>query len=279
MSRRLRPTAVAGLAALLALPLPALAQDDDDGGGGFGAADGPEFHLRLLGGAAWAPDYLGSDDSEVQPYFEGSATYGEYYAKLRGSRLRVNVIDDPNWHAGPFVAYQRDRNEVEDPRVEALDGIDPAIEVGGFIEYEHSIKPEDPRYAERVRLTVRQDVADAHGGTLATLRGTIQRPILRPLVGAVSVSATWASSDYMDTYFGVSPAESARSGLTAYDAGSGLRSLGIAVALNQFLSREWSVTGRVAYTRLMGDAADSPVVAEAGSANQVFVTLGVGYRF
>lgn len=264
---------LAVVALLLSAAAPALAQD----AGGEG--EGPEFHARLLGGAAWAPDYLGSDDHEVQPYPEADITYGEYYAKLRGSRLRLNVIDDPNWHAGPFVAYQRDRNDVEDERVARMTGIDPALDVGGFVEYEHSFKPKDPRSAERIRLMVRQDVTNAHGGWLASLRGTIQRPIFLPTILAVSAGATYASDDYMGTYFGVSDRDAAVSGLSRYEAEGGLRDVNISLAINQFFSRTWSVSGRVTYMRLLGDAADSPVVEEAGSADQLIVTLGVGYRF
>lgn len=275
------PSGAGVLLATLLLAMPAAAQDPAaDGAAADTAADSETAtEARVVVGGALVPDYFGSDDSDWRPYAEADLIYGNYYAKLRGSRLRANVIDDPNWHAGPFLAYRRDRNDVEDRRIEVMDGIDPAFEVGGFLEYEHSFRPDDPRYAERVRLTVRQDAADAHGGWLATLRGTIQRPILRPLIAAASVGVTWASEDYMNTYFGVSSPDSARSGLAEYEAGAGVRDVNVALALNQFLSRTWSVTGRVAYTRLLGDAADSPVVDDAGTPNQVVVTLGVGYRF
>ncbi|WP_152415457.1 MipA/OmpV family protein [Caenispirillum salinarum] len=258
--------------------VPARAQDGD-GESERPAESGPDLNARVVLGGVWAPDYLGSDDHEFQPYPEADVSYGEYYAKLRGSRLRLNVVDDPNWHAGPFIAWTPDRNDVEDDRVERLPGIDPALEVGGFVEYEHSVKPADPRYAERVRLMVRQDVTDAHGGWLASLRGTIQRPLFRPTIAALSAGVTYASDDYMDTYFGVSPTGAAQSGLAAYEADGGVRDVNVSLAVNQFLSRTWSVGGRVTYMRLLGDAADSPVVEEAGSADQLIVMLGVGYRF
>ena len=41
----------------------------------------------------------------------------------------------------------------------------------------------------------------------------------------------------------------------------------------------WSVYTRFAYNRLLGDAADSPVVDDVGSADQYAFGGGVFYRF
>jgi outer membrane scaffolding protein for murein synthesis (MipA/OmpV family) len=41
----------------------------------------------------------------------------------------------------------------------------------------------------------------------------------------------------------------------------------------------WSATGLVRYTRLLGDAEDSPVTDDAGDENQVFSGLLINYTF
>jgi outer membrane protein len=41
----------------------------------------------------------------------------------------------------------------------------------------------------------------------------------------------------------------------------------------------WSVTALASYTRLLDDAADSPIVDDAGDANQFFGGALINYRF
>ena len=45
------------------------------------------------------------------------------------------------------------------------------------------------------------------------------------------------------------------------------------------LSREWNLVFAVTYTRLLGDAADSPVVDDEGSENQFMGGILVTYTF
>ncbi len=44
-------------------------------------------------------------------------------------------------------------------------------------------------------------------------------------------------------------------------------------------TEHWGVTGMIGVTRLVGDAADSPIVDDAGSATQGVAALGISYRF
>jgi outer membrane protein len=47
---------------------------------------------------------------------------------------------------------------------------------------------------------------------------------------------------------------------------------------DRFLER-WSATALRAYTRLLGDAADSPVIEDRGNENQWFGGFMINYRF
>jgi len=44
-------------------------------------------------------------------------------------------------------------------------------------------------------------------------------------------------------------------------------------------SENWHLSGGVVYTRLLGDAADSPVVDDRGSKDQIFAGLGIAYAW
>ena len=107
----------------------------------------------------------------------------------------------------------------------------------------------------------------------------IARPTER-LVLKAGPTASFASSDYMDSYFGVSARESAASGfrLGAYDPDGGFKSVGVAASARYEIFTDWFINADAKYDRLVGDAEDSPLV-QAGDENQYFFGLGVSKRF
>ncbi len=83
----------------------------------------------------------------------------------------------------------------------------------------------------------------------------------------------------MSTYFDVSAADAAASGLSTFSAESGLKDVGVGLMGIVHLSLNWHVGGAPFYKRLLGDAADSPVVDDAGDANQIFAGLSLLYTW
>ena len=77
----------------------------------------------------------------------------------------------------------------------------------------------------------------------------------------------------MDAYFGVSNAQSntSQAGLTAFNASSGIKDVYVGAGVKYQMSQQWSVKLNGRYSRLVGDAADSPVIETedqfSGSAN------------
>lgn len=252
---------------------PALAQNS---GGNSGQSGGLKGFISL--GAGLIPDYEGSDDYSATPYVEGRANLGNYYVRFEGGALRFNLVDSDRFHAGPRIGFRRGRGDVGNRAVSRLHHIKDSVTAGGFVEYEHVHK--DPRAGERVTLTLADDITGNDSGWEVDLRGVIRRPVNfidRGLIASFEADTTWSSQNYMQSYFGVTPSDSLRSGLPAYGASAGMKSIGAALALDQFLSRKWSVGVRFHYARLMGAAANSPVTAIAGSPNQYFVGLVAGY--
>ena len=80
----------------------------------------------------------------------------------------------------------------------------------------------------------------------------------------------------MQSYFGVSAEQAANSGLSRYEAKSGIKDIGLGLGLDYTPYRNWSVTGGYGYSRLQGDAADSPIVQQR---NQHRLYGGVSYRW
>ena len=222
-------------------------------------------------GAAMVPDYEGSDDYTFAPVplFKLIDPAG-WYVELIGNTLRANVMPRGEWKLGPMARYRAERDDVDNNRVDRMQKVDAAFELGGFVGFD--------RDNWTAKLEIVQDVADSHDGALVGLTVGYTFP-MDPARLTVSGFTTYASEDYMKTYFGVSAADHARSGLKQYDADDGFKDLGATVVAMYSINQNWGVTGALRYTRLIGDAADSPLVEDEGSENQMLASALVSYTF
>lgn len=125
---------------------------------------------------------------------------------------------------------------------------------------------------------VTQDLADnGHGLTVgADLEYRLRVSPRLSVFGGPGV--TWADDTHMETFFGVSEAQAARSaaGLPRYDAGAGFRDVRVTLGAIALLTDSIFVQPRVIVSRLVGDAADSPLTT---SETQVTAFLIGGIRF
>jgi outer membrane protein len=80
----------------------------------------------------------------------------------------------------------------------------------------------------------------------------------------------------MDAYFSVSPAQSAASGLSEYEASAGFKNVSLEIGADYKLTERWTATSKLGYSHLLGDAADSPITA---SESQFSGGVGLTYTF
>jgi outer membrane scaffolding protein for murein synthesis (MipA/OmpV family) len=103
------------------------------------------------------------------------------------------------------------------------------------------------------------DLGAGHSSQLA--------PQWRMTLGA---AVSLANADYMQAYFGVTPAQAASSGHPAYSAGAGARDARVNGALTYFLNQRLTFTGALSVGTLLGDAKDSPLTRKTSSPTGVF---------
>lgn len=171
---------------------------------------------------------------------------------------------------GPRLRVRPKRDHVDNDRVDDMKSTDTAVELGAFVAATY----------ERWRAEVwfSQDVADAYNGQLAGFEGSYTYPISPSWVLKSTLTTTYASGRFMETYFGVDAADSQRSGLRQFNADAGFKDVGGDLALSYTGWEHWGLTGVFSYDRLLNDAEDSPVTKE-GSANQFIFGALVTYRF
>jgi outer membrane protein len=236
----------------------------------------PEPNFLGLGVGAY-PDYFGSSDYKVGAAPIGRLSLGgSRFVRLMANEVRLNLLDHPNWQLGPVGLWRFGREDVENPVVDRVHHIDDSIDLGLFGGYKWQDAQEFRRMAG-VSAWAIGDVSGVYNGWTAGLNAYATQPVAKMVTLAGGAAFTYGSADYMDEYFGVTTADSLASGLPVYVPGSGVRDVrGWAVAMLH-LSPKWHLGAGLMYSRLVGDAADSPIVSQEGSKNQW--VYGVGALF
>ena len=228
--------------------------------------------VSVGGGIGLAPDYEGSDHYEAVPvpYFNLNYNQG-MFVKLLGFNLKANLIPEKTWNIGPVYNYRAARDNVDNNRVDRMRDVSDAHELGAFggVTIDNWF----------VSLEFLADLGEAHDGWYSKLKGGYNWIISNSWALSIGASTTYADKDYMQTYFGVTAADAARSGLKQYQADSGIKDVGIDFGLNWMITPNWSAKGLASYTQLVGDADDSSPVVDEGSENQFFGAALVVYTF
>jgi outer membrane protein len=255
--------------ALMLTPTIAFAQEEP--------AKDDEFSGYTTIGIAALPDYEGADDHRILPLVNGKVLWGERYVAIEGPAIRANILNSKTFEFGPVASLTFGRDdEIENLAVAQLGAIDDAYEVGLFGAVKFDLGGND-----QLRLGVQgvQDVSNVHDGFVITANATYTAPVGDRLMLMFDLAASYANDDYAATYFSVSPTGNLASGLATFNAEGGLKDVGAQLTATYRIGENWGIAANAGYRRLMGDFADSPVVANGGSADQLSGGLGVFFNF
>lgn len=234
----------------------------------------------LVGGIASIPEFEGSGDNMLVPLIIGNVTILGARTEIEGIRsINVDLVEDSFWRAGPSFSAQLPRNDSADnPAVALLPEVGVAFEAGGFVGFERPFgNLKEGRLSGEIAL--RTDVAGAHDGTFMTADLDYFFAVNRQLRFLVGANATFADGNFFDSYFGIDEETANRAGLRAFDAEPGLKDIGFEASAIISFSPTYAIFLRGAYNRLLGDAADSPIVVNIGSEDQVFIGAGLFVGF
>lgn len=122
---------------------------------------------------------------------------------------------------------------------------------------------------------VSQDLLGRRGGAVGSLDVGYHQRLTERTEWSASAGVSLANAQNMRTYFGVTPEQSASSGLAAFTPGSGPRDVYGGVGFITALTPRWIMFGNVGASRLVGDAAASPLTLQR---NSYSAGIGLAYR-
>ncbi|MFT3973252.1 MAG: MipA/OmpV family protein [Amaricoccus sp.] len=229
-----------------------------------GPDDAPRVLMTVRGGITVSPSYFGSDDYKLGPdmgvrfdfiHLPGGFDWGSAGPGPAGSRSGWDLRGSARYVGG------RDLSGA----LSGLGDVDRTFEAGLGLGYEQR------NY--RVFTDVRYGVIGTNAWTGEVGADGIARPI-EGLTLSLGPRLAFGDDRFTQTYFGITDAQAAVSGLEPHEAKGGLYSAGIEVGARYMVGSRWGVEGAASWNRLLGSAGDSPIT-EAGSQDQLKVRLGV----
>lgn len=253
-------------AACFLVATPAFAQ----GSGQDGGSD--DLTIAIGGGVQILPRYPGADNYTIAPMAAGFVRHDGDPIPFRGPddgfgfslTGRGGVIE-----LGPLVEFQAKREEEDAGR--AIGDVPFTIEAGVFVNLNLT-------NAIRARAEIRRGIG-GHDSFLGDFGFDLAARSGTETIFTVGPRIRVADEDYMRRYYGVTPAVSAVTGLAPYQPDGGLRAVGVIASVTHQLSPSFGLYGYAGYDRLVGDAANSPIVTTLGSRSQFSGGLALYYSF
>jgi outer membrane scaffolding protein for murein synthesis (MipA/OmpV family) len=233
------------------------------------------LHGSIGIGVAVMPEYEGSKEYKTRAMPNINLFYGDslFFTHMTAGAnlLRFKTEGGVAITAGPLLALSRGRDPDENAALNGLVGSDRALDAGGFVRFR--------KQGWQASFDVRQNVTNSDQGATVRLTAGHGIPLGQKFKLRANLETTWASADYMKTFFGIDALQSAQSGIAQYEAGSGFKDAGVSVMADYAITHDWTGYATLRYKQLLGDAADSPIVADLGSREQMFAGIGIKYRF
>jgi len=237
--------------------------------------------LSLGTGILSSPTYPGANERTVRPVGSFRWETARFSIRNSGPGLEADFVPSRKFDAGPIIRFDGGRNDdIEDAIVLQLDEVDSGIEAGGFISTGLPLKVlgiDDPAIVT-ARLDLLQEFADGHGGFRYAFSIGAVRPANERLTTIFSLGLNGNDEAYSSAYFGISNRESEASGLAAFSPEAGLTGLSLSTVISASLTPGWSLTALFSVTRLIGDAADSPIIKIRGTEIQPVLGLFLSYN-
>lgn len=226
--------------------------------------------------AGYAPAYEGADKYKVMALPLVDVVWRERVFLSTMNGLGVWAFKHNGFSLGAALGYEFGRKESLDrSELDGLGNVDGAAQARLLAEYRTGPFRLDAVLARAL---------GGSDGTTVRLGAGMAYPINDRLRLMPGVAAVWADDKYMDSYFGVTAAQSALSrarlgaaaGKSQFNPSAGFKNIDLSLMAMYSLTPNWSLRGGGGVRFLVGDAADSPISKRDTTP---FANLGLAYRW
>lgn len=238
-----------------------------------GAASAADWTVRLGVEGRVLPSFEGSDRYILAPFplidIRRAGTPERFHSPRDGASF--GLIDSNGFRLGPTAKIKFPRRVRDDADLTGLGDVSWTFEAGLFAEYW-------PAQWLRTRAELRQGIG-GHRGLVGDLTADVVVPVAPKLTLSGGPRLTLVTAAANEPYYSITAAQAAASGLPAYVSGGGVQSYGVGAQARYDLTPNWESHIFVEYSRLAGDAANSPLVRLRGRPDQIQVGIGLSYAF
>ncbi len=246
---------------------------DEGHAGGRKARDQAPWSVGL--GIASLPSYPGSRERDLRVFPALDLRYGRWYLGAVPEAgtpvgLGVDLFDHQTFRLGIGLSTElsETRRERDADRIRGLGDVDATQRLHLYLVR--------TRPHLRFSLGVATDIGGKHLGTQASASWQwLAQPWANGQL-AIGPRLSWANRQAQNTVYGVDAMQSAASGLAFHRPDGGLARVGLSATLAHRFTPRWSAALWLQVDRLMGDAADSPIVERR---HQPMAALIASYHF
>ena len=260
----------AAAAAIAVLASSGLASSQLVRAGDFNFSD---LEFEAGGIAIVSPRYEGSKSYQVQgvPFAFPGSKHGDNDLTFKDiDSIEYRLVKFGMFEAGPLAGAWLGRSESDGRKLGGLGDISAGLVVGGYAAVNIGMT--------KFSASFHHQVTDDDVGSLVRLRADSEMPVAAGFKFLTGVGTNYATDRYMDTQFGVSAAQhlASTAGVAAYNPSAGFKDMFAGAGFEAELTERWTAKVYGEYSRLVGDAGNSPVIE---TQDQFTGLLAITYQF
>jgi outer membrane scaffolding protein for murein synthesis (MipA/OmpV family) len=234
--------------------------------------DLPDWRVVLGTAAETQPVYAGAQAFRLQGGPVINVQYRDIAFASTGDGIGYNFLRGDHYRFGVAVAYDLGRKERDDyTNLRGMGDISPAPVAKLFGSYVLSKK-----FPLILRVDARQIIGGANGvvgdvGVYMPLPGSSKKFVM-----FAGPSITLATHRYLQSEFGVTPAQSLASGHPVFDPNAGTEAVGVGFSATRFITDHWLLNVDAALSKLKGSADVSPITENS---TQRMLALSIAYHW
>lgn len=197
-----------------------------------------------------------------------SAAAMNFASDPQGPGASALLIDGKRVRFGAALRLDSGRNSGSSTRLNGLPDIERTLRGRVFVGYRLNDHWD-------ISANVSQDLLGRKGGAVGSFDIGYHQRLSPTTQWSAGAGVSVANRQNMQTYFGVTPAQAVASNLPTYMPASGVRGAYVGTGFITALTPRWILFGNLGASRLLGDAAKSPLTMDTGSVSAGF---GLAYR-